>query len=305
MMKKHILLNKDYVEVLGMDGKFKQKNRYILTTLAVVISAILQVFVLQTFVYPAQLLSGGFTGVAILVSKIAELNGISISVSLGMILLNAPVALFCFKHIGKKFVVFSLIQVFLTSFLLGVFSFTPIFDDILLNVIFAGAVYGFSIALALRGNASTGGTDFIALYISNKRNKAIWEYVFAFNAIILIIYGVLFGFEHAGYSIVFQYITTKVISSFYQRYHRVTLQITTKKPKEVVAAYKENIRHGMSVLDGYGAYSGEPMSVLHTVVSSYEIQDIVQLIKSVDPKVIINVIPTETFVGGFYQRPIE
>lgn len=48
-----------------------------------------------------------------------------------------------------------------------------------------------------------------------------------------------------------------------------------------------------------------PMSLLHTVVSAYEVQDIVQLMHESDEKAIINVIPTENFFGGFYQRPIE
>ena len=47
------------------------------------------------------------------------------------------------------------------------------------------------------------------------------------------------------------------------------------------------------------------MSLLHTVVSSYEVQDIVHHLKHADPKVIVNVLPTETFFGGFYQKPID
>ena len=47
------------------------------------------------------------------------------------------------------------------------------------------------------------------------------------------------------------------------------------------------------------------MSLLHTVVSAYEVQDIVHLMRQVDPHVIVNVLPTETFFGGFYQKPIE
>ena len=109
----------------------------------------------------------------------------------------------------------------------------------------------------------------------------------------------------AGYSIVFQFISTKTISEFYQRYKRVTLQITTSNPKNVVDGYVKEYRHGVSVMNGYGGYSKESMSLLHTVVSSYEVQDIVALIKEIDPKVIINVLSTESFYGGFYQRPIE
>ena len=210
----------------------------------------------------------------------------------------------CYKQIGRRFVLFSVLQVTLTSFLLQVCSFTPIFNDLVLNVCFGGFLYGISTVIALRGNASTAGTDFIALYISNKMGKSIWEYVFIFNTVILCIFGYLFGWRYAGYSIVFQFLSTRTISEFYNRYKRVTLQITTKKAKEVVDVYIAQFHHGISVVEGYGGYSKQPMSLLHTVVSAYEVLDIVSVIKQVDTNLIINVLPTETFFGHFYQQPI-
>ncbi len=287
-----------------MNAKYIFK-RYIITTAAVVASAFLQAFAMQAFLNPVQILSSGFTGVAVLIEKIASLSGFHFSTSLGMILLNLPVAVFCFKHIGKKFVIFSMLQVFLASFFLRFASFTPLFEDPLLNICFGGFIYGGAIVTALKGNASTAGTDFIALYVSNRTGKAIWQYVFVFNAAMLCIFGYMFGWEYAGYSIMFQFISTRTIDSFYHRYKRVTLQITTHDAQAVVKEYVKNYRHGISVMDGYGGYSGQKMSLLHTVVSSYEVQDIVHLMKQVDEKVIVNVLPTETFFGGFYQKTLD
>lgn len=280
-------------------------SRYIITVLAVIASAVMQTYAIKVFVEPANLLSSGFTGVAILIDRIASLYGGNFSTSLGLVVLNIPVAIICYKSIGRKFVISSLCQVFLTSFLLKVCTFPILFDDTILNVCFGGFVYGLSTVIALRGNSSTAGTDFIALLVSNKKGKSIWEYVFVFNAIILCIFGAMFGWVYAGYSIVFQFISTKTISSFYQRYKRVTLQVTTIKPKEVVDEYIKNYRHGTSVMNGYGGYSKEEVSLLHSVVSAYEVQDIAQLIKDIDPQAVINVLPTEEFFGGFYQKPID
>ena len=279
--------------------------RYAVTAIAVTVSALLQAFAMDAFLTPAQILPSGFTGVARLVEKITGLFGIHFSTSRGMIARNLPVAVFCYRQIGKKFVIFSMIQVFLASFFLRLSLFHPLFEDDLLNICFGGFIYGLAIVVALKGNASTAGTDFIALYVSNRLGKAIWQYVFAFNAGMLCIFGYLFGWEYAGYSIMFQFISTKTIDSFYHRYKRVTLQVTTEDPDEVVKAYVSQYRHGISVLDGHGGYSGKKMSLLHTVVSSYEVQDIVHLMRHVDPHVIVNVLPTETFFGGFYQKPIE
>lgn len=285
----------------------KNKNiRIFISFTCVILAAFFQAYVIKVFIQPANLLSSGFTGVAILIEKItSSFLGFSFSTSLGMILLNVPVAILCYKSISPRFTFFSLLEVFLASFFLRVIDFPPIFDDILLNITFGGFAYGLLTVLALRGNASTGGTDFIALYVSNQKGKSIWEYVFVFNTIILVIFGAMFGWEHAGYSILFQFISTRTIDSFYHRYERVTLQVTIMHAQDVIDAYVSHYRHGISCVEAIGGYSHKSMNLLHTVVSSYEVQDIVDLMREVDPKIIVNVVKTENFFGGFYQSPID
>lgn len=283
----------------------KKEIRLLITLISVIVAAFLQAYVINVFIQPTNLLSSGFTGVAILIEKITSLFGFSFSVSLGMILLNLPVALLCYKSISPKFTFFSLLEVFLASFFLSVINFPPLFDDIMLNVVFGGFAYGLLTVIALKGNASTGGTDFIALYVSNRKGKAIWGSVFIFNTVILVIFGYLFSWEYAGYSILFQFISTKTIDSFYRRYERVTLQITTTKAKSLISAYINQYQHGISCVEAIGGYSKKRMFLLHTVVSSYEVQDIIDLIHDIDSHVIINVIKTEDFYGDFYQAPIE
>ena len=87
-------------------------------------------------------------------------------------------------------------------------------------IIFGGVVSGLGAAIALKSGASTGGTDFIALWVSNHTGKTIWGVIFGFNCFILAIFGFMFGWDKAAYSIVFQFISTKTIDSFYHRYDR-------------------------------------------------------------------------------------
>ena len=161
------------------------KNRYLIMAAAVTVSALLQAFTMNVFLDLVQLLPSGFTGIAALLSRIAALAGISLSTSFGMVALNIPVALFCYRHIGKKFVLFSMVQVVLASVFLRVIKSEPLFDDVLLNICFGGFLYGLAVSVALKGNASTAGMDFIALYVSNRMGKSIWQYVFAFNCCLI------------------------------------------------------------------------------------------------------------------------
>jgi uncharacterized membrane-anchored protein YitT (DUF2179 family) len=279
--------------------------RRTITSAGVVLSALMEAFALQVFVRHAGLLSGGFTGLAILVDRITALGGTHIPTFAGMIIFNVPVAALCWKHISKRFVSFSLAQVFLSSFFLRISTFPSLFDDTLLCVLFGGFIYGLSIAIALKCGASTGGTDYIALMVSNRTGRTIWAYVFAGNCVLLSIFGMLFGWEHAAYSIIFQFISTKTISAFYHRYERVTLQITTRRPLQIMDAYQSRYHHGASCLEGFGGYSHQKVWLLVTVISAYEQDEIVRLMRDVDPHAVINVLRTETFYGGFYRGAID
>ncbi|MGY3725352.1 Uncharacterized membrane-anchored protein YitT, contains DUF161 and DUF2179 domains [Granulicatella balaenopterae] len=279
------------------------RTKHLLSLLAVVGSGFLQAFTLKVFIAPAQLLSSGFLGISILVNKIGALFGADISISLLMLLLNIPVALLCYRGISPRFTFYSIIQVICGSFFIHVLHFEPFINDIMLNVIFGGVFNGLYVSLALKGNASTGGLDFVALFISNKSGRTIWKQIFLFNTILLVIFGALFGWEYAGYSIVFQYISTKVISTFHRRYQRVTLLMTTRKPQEVMAAYTKQVHHGISCLEAEGGYSHEKTYLLHAVLSSYEVLDAIDCVYKVDPAIIINQLTTDNFYGRFYREP--
>lgn len=149
------------------------------------------------------------------------------------------------------------------------------------------------------------GTDFIALYVSNKTGNSIWSQVFIGNVLLLSIFGMIFGWDYAGYSILFQFVGTKVISTFHHRYDRVTLQITTVQGPKLANKYVEAFRHGISCVDAVGGYSKKKMYLLHTVVSSYEVADIITLFHEVDEHVIVNAFKTQQFFGTFYRAPME
>ena len=285
-----------------MEAKMK---RNLITLGAVIASSLMMATITKNFVRPAEILSGGFMGVAILIDMVAELFGGDFSTSIGLLLLNIPVALFCVKKISPRFVFFSFMQVVLTSLFLQILPAYPLLKEPLLNVIFGGFLYGISITIALKGNASSGGTDFIALYVSNKSGKEIWVQVFAFNTVMLCFFGIIFGFEKAGYSILFQFMSMKTISTFHTRYKRIMLQIFTKKKEAVISKYCTRFHHGITALDGIGGYSKEPVSMLTAIVASYEVDDVIATLQEEDPDIIINAIKSEKYVGRFYNAPIE
>lgn len=279
--------------------------RLLTSVLMIVCSSLLQTFVIQVFMDPCNLLSSGFTGVALLLNKIATLFGMDLSTSLGILLLNIPAAFICGKHISKRFTFLSCIQFCLTSLFLKIFDFQPLLDEVILNVVFGGFLYGFVTVIALKTDGSTGGTDFIALYVSEKFHRSIWDYVFLFNTVVLIIFGSMFGWVAAGWSILFQLISTRTISTFYHRYSQILVEVTTQAPEEVAKAYAKQFQHGMTVIPAYGGYSQKNFFLCRSIISSYEEHDVLSLIHQIDPSAITYTQKVDHFYGSFYRRPIE
>lgn len=277
----------------------------VVSIVKIVLSALLQCFVMQVFMDPCNLISGGFTGIALFISRIAAMIGMNLPVSLLIILLNAPVAIFCYRTISKRFALLSILQFFLVSIFLEIFSFAPFFYDVTVNLLFGGILWGLSCAMALSAGGSTGGTDFIAQYVSNKIHKSIFDYVFYFNCAMYVAYGFSFGWIYCAYSIIFQFLSTMMINRNYKRYQRVTMEITCSDPKPVIAAFMKTVRHGMSVIECTGAYHGQKFYICKSVVSSFEVPEICEAVQSADPHVLINVFRSLSFYGNFYQKPLD
>lgn len=286
-------------------GRFASVRR-IVTTICVVVSALMQAYVIEAFIDPANLLAGGFTGIALLLDRIASLMGLSFPTSVGVLVLNIPVAIACWRSISKRFVLFSMLQVALLSLFLNIFEFPAILPgDTVLEVLFGGVLIGLSTVLALKGGASTAGTDFIALYVSNRTGRTIWTAVFVGNCLMLLVFGAIFGWRPAAYSIVFQFIATKTVDEFYHRYQRSAMFITTKRPTDVARAYTQEMDHGASIINATGAFTGEPVGIIHAVLSTYEVSDATKLVRAVDPRAVISVVPNESFVGNFRHAGID
>mgnify|MGYP002584525992 CR=1 FL=1 len=257
---------------------------------------------IYNFAVNAEFAPVGVSGIALILRYLFGLP-----MGIVSILLNIPILLVSYKLLGRRFLLRSMKSMVIFALVLDyVMPIIPVYDG---NPFYAsictGIFSGLGLTIVYLRGGSTGGTDFIALYVSNKTGRSIWEYVFAGNCVILCIFGYMFGWLYAGYSILFQFVSTKAISAFHHRYERVTLQITTTKAPEIINQYVKQYRHGISCVDAVGGYSHKKMYLLHTVVSSYEVNDIVHLMREQDPHVIVNMIKTENFYGGFYQAPIE
>lgn len=274
--------------------------------LVICFASFLMALNIKSFVRTGGLYPGGATGLALLIQRAADMFlHITIPYTIVNILLNAIPVYIGFRFIGKKFTMYSCLMIVLTSVLTDIIPGYAITYDTLLISIFGGLINGFVIGLCLHMNATTGGTDFIAIYLSEKKEIDSWNIVLGINVVILAVAGVLFGWDKALYSIIFQYTSTQVVHILYRKYQHETLFIVTNKATEVYEVISKMSNHGATIMEGEGSYEHQERKIVYSVVSSAQSKSIIREVKKVDPHAFVNAIKTEQIAGRFYQKPNE
>jgi uncharacterized membrane-anchored protein YitT (DUF2179 family) len=281
-------------------------KKNIKTTIVIIFSAFLSALTINVFVYSGGFFPGGFSGISVLINRsLIQYTGIDIPYGLLYVLMNIFPTILVYKYVGKRFTTFSILQYGLASFFTLILPVVKLDYDIILITIFGGIFSGISVVLSLMQNASGGGTDFIAIYASNRYRKPIFNYILYANMGILSIAGLLFGWEKALYSIIYQYVSTQVIESRYQRYKFSTLHMITNHPEEVSQAIFKSTRHGITKLQAEGMYSKSEKTMLYMVVNAFEVNDVVSAAKEADPKIFITISKADKIVGNYYLKPME
>ena len=282
------------------------KKLMITMGLWVTLSAALQALALSSFSVPANIYPSGVIGLSRIVSDIfADFLNINFSYQYLYVGINLILAVIVYRHIGKLFTIFSLIQTVLASLFASLFGRYIVLNDMILIAIFGGLINGAGAGLALMHGASSGGTDFLSVYYSNKYHKSMWNQVFLFNMVLITVTGFLYGWERAAYSIVYQYMNNYMIKRMHKRYTHQAIFIITKRPQQVIDSVLNKVRHGITKVEAKGAFKGEDEMLLYTVVNSFETDEVVKLALEGDPHAFIETRDTTDIYGNYYQKPLD
>lgn len=285
-----------------MNKKRKSIKKQFIILITVIISAFLMALNTKTFVNTGGLYPGGVTGLTILIQRIFKLLlDITLPFSVVNIFLNSIPVYIGFRFIGKRFTLYSCLMIILNSIFTDLIPSYILTEDILLISIFGGIINGLAIGICLNAGATSGGTDFISIFLSEKRGIDSFDIILGFNAVIICVAGFIFGWEKALYSIIFQYASTTVLHLLYKKFQQSTFFIVTTKPREICIAIYEVSKHGATILEGEGSYEHCERNVVYSIVSSAQAKKVIHAIKDIDPDAFINEIKTQKLLGRFYQ----
>ena len=276
-----------------------------LRMLVIMVYSVIVALNFKSFVQAGDLFPGGFTGLTRLLQRCAqEYWHITLPFAPLNLLFNAIPAAVSLKLIGKRFTMYSCLAIVFSSFFTDMIPAVPVTEDILLICVFGGLVNGFAISLCLQVRITSGGTDFIAIALAERKNINAWNYIFCGNVVMLMVAGALFGWDRALYSIIFQFASTQVVRMMDPDGRRMTLFIVTGREKAGgVCAQIQDTRHTATLIEGGGLYNGEPCVMIYSVVGSNQLRRLTRKVKQADPHAFVNVIRTEKLMGNFYRDP--
>ncbi len=307
------------IALLEKINSFKKNNQKVFFAISVIIYLFLSCFLysvsMTCFVNSegANFLTSGVSGLALIFARyVFPSLGLAFDVNkifaVLYFVLNVPLFIIAYRYIGKIFSVLTFSNVLLTSVI------TSIIDPAIWNflnvsemeqitvALFAGLFTGLAIGFALKGNFSTGGTDIVSLALSIKKGVSFGKYQMIFNGIIMILGGVLSKrWDAILYSFVYIGVSAYVVDLIHTRNRKVMLEVISTKGKEISDILLKETHHGVTMLNALGAYTHEEKDLIHIVVSTYQLTEIVNLIKEIDSSSFVMQFPVSNIYGRFYM----
>ena len=259
------------------------------------------------FTAPNHIAPGGVTGVATLLNYIWHF----LPIGTVMLLLNVPLLIAAWRHLGLSFTVRTAIVTVLVSVIIDATEpFLPAFrGDQMLTALFGGVLSGAGLGLIFMRGATTGGSEVVARLLEQRLpHVPIGRLILFVDAVVIVASAVVYRqVEAALYATVLVYVSTTVMDGLIYGSHKSRmLFIMTEREQEIAAAVLERLHRGVTMLDATGAYTGERRRVLLCAVRPSEVYELRTLVRDLDPKAFIIVTTSDEVLGeGFREGETE
>ncbi|KXG43130.1 YitT family protein [Tepidibacillus infernus] len=271
--------------------------KMIIEVAGVLMGTAILAFSINSLIVPSHLISGGVTGIAIL---LYHLFGWSVGIQ--NVVYNIPLLILGYKFLGKKFVGYTALSVASLAFFLRVIPVHYIWtDNILLSAIFGGIISGIGISIVLRLGGSTGGIDIVSRVVAKYFALNIGRITLVINSLIVLASGYFFDPQIAMYTLISIYATSRTYDVLLNHVGRITVMIVTSKGEQVAEAITKTMKRGVTFWNANGAYTHSDKQVLFCVIVNVQWSTLKKTILSEDEKAFISVIPTQKIVGNFNQ----
>lgn len=277
----------------------KSINDVSLITLGCFISSI----GINMFLSHAKLLSGGATGIALIIQYI-----FGIRAGITVLIINVPLFVLSYFKLDKKFTIYSLVGTLaLSLFLIFTYPLTNILkiNDELLLCIYGGVLNGLGFGIIFSRSGSTGGTDIITMLLKKKYGYVdVGKISFCLNLIIVLFGASVFGLANGLYTLIAIYINTTLLDAVIKGFKKNKMVfVITDNENEVEEAIMSNLNRGVTFLYGEGAYTKSNRRVLYTIVHLNQLPELKNIVNEIDPHAFMTIVDASEVEGkGFINR---
>jgi uncharacterized membrane-anchored protein YitT (DUF2179 family) len=254
---------------------------------------------LEIFLIPNDIIDGGITGVSIIASHLTKFP-----LGIFLFFLNIPFLIIGYKQIGKTFALSTLFAVAVLS--VGVSLLRPVpglTKDVLLATVFGGIILGIGVGLIIRYGGSLDGTEIVAIILDKRSGFSIGEIIMFFNIFILSSAALVFGWDKAMYSLIAYFIAYKMIDITVQGLDESkAVFIVSDKSEDIIEVLMARLGRGVTILHGKGGFSGEPKSVLYTVLTRLEIAKLKTILSIIDENAFVTINNVHEVMEGRNQK---
>ncbi|NMC53477.1 MAG: YitT family protein [Chloroflexi bacterium] len=253
--------------------------------LLIFLGSLVQALAMRLFLVPALLVSGGISGLAQVINYFTDWS-IGIMVLIG----NLPLFLLGWRYLGGRrfatrtlwaIVIFSV----LTDLLAWVIPPAGVTDDLVLNSLYGGLVFGVGLGLVYRGKGTSGGSDILGLILYRRKGISMTQAYLLTDAITVLAGGLAWNWELALYGMVVIYVSGIAAELASEGLGTLrTAMIVTNMPEEISARVMEVLERGVTILPGTGAYTHQSRPVLYCVITRSEVNQLKELVREVDAK---------------------
>lgn len=251
----------------------------------------------NVFLVPLRLAEGGVTGIGIIL-----FHTLGVPLWVTQVVLNIPILAIGVKVKGWRLLWRSLVGVAAYSFFLGITAnIPPITDQVVLAIVYGGLTMGVGLGLVLRSGGTTGGTEVLALALQQRFGFSVGSMVLAVDAVVLTVAAIAFSPEAAMWAVITLFISSKVVDVVQVGFYSARgITIITTRPDEIARRIMTEVERGVTIINGTGAYTGEPRTVLYTVAQRSELAQVKEIAHQEDPKAFVVVAEVHEVLGeGF------
>jgi uncharacterized membrane-anchored protein YitT (DUF2179 family) len=262
--------------------------------LLITMGSVLCTIAINGILIPQQFISGGFTGLAILIHYLVPF----LSVGIVYFILNIPIYVLGWKFVGRRFFLYSIAGLFIFSATVTWIHLTVPIQDKFLSALLAGIISGIGAGIILRSLGSAGGLDILSIILIKKFSIRIGSSILAFNCILLLVFAFIFSIEAALYALIFIFVSSKLVDLVVTGLsQRKTAVIISDAWNEISKEIISTLQRGVTIVHGQGAYSGQEKTILYVVITFQELSRLKRFIRQIDPNAFVVISDTLEVMG--------